>query len=409
MTYLVRRSNFDKHPLKLRLARNLTRSVKRGHPWVFADALRSLPAAPAGAQAVLLDNKKGREIARGFYDPNSPLAFRVCRVEQGQALDEIWAKAQMRRALELRRSFFDEQTTGFRLFNGEGDGLPGLVCDVYGDAAVIRLDGEGASGFWDAQGIAEWVADALSLRCVLQRRERRRQGKKGSAASERVLVGVAPREPVSFVENGVHFRVDISRGQKTGFFLDQRGNRQRIRNFAAGKRVLNVFGYTGGFSVYAGLGGAEHVTTVDLAKPAIEMANFHWQLNKLPPAGHKAVTADAFEFLAASLGRKRTWELVILDPPSFAPSKDTVVKGLSAYKNLAAAGVKVTAPDGILALASCSSHINLEMFLNACEEGISMGRRRGTVLGIYGQPADHPSPLLLPEFRYLKFVLLRIT
>ena len=405
---LIRKLDSGKPPLKLRLARNLTRAVKRGHPWVFADALRSLPAAPAGAQAVLLDNKKGREIARGFYDPHSALAFRVCRVEQGQALDELWAKAQMRRALKLRRSLFDEQTTGFRLFNGEGDGLPGLVCDVYGDAAVIRLDGEGANGFWDAQGIAEWTADALSLRCVLQRMERRRQGKRRSAALERVLVGVAPHKPVPFVENGVRFKVDISRGQKTGFFLDQRDNRQLIKTFAAGKRVLNVFGYTGGFSVYAGLGGAKHVTTVDLAKPAIEMANFHWQLNKLPPAGHKAVTADAFEFLAASLGRKRTWELVILDPPSFAPSKDTVVKGASAYKNLAAAGVKVTAPDGLLALASCSSHIGLEMFLNACEEGISLGRRRGTVLGIYGQPADHPSPLPLPEFRYLKFVLLKI-
>ena len=406
---LIRKLDSGKPPLKLRLARNLTRAVKRGHPWVFADALRSLPAAPAGAQAVLLDNKKGREIARGFYDPRSALDFRVCRVEQGQALDELWAKAQMRRALKLRRSLFDEQTTGFRLFNGEGDGLPGLVCDVYGDAAVIRLDGEGANGFWDAQGVAEWTADALSLRCVLQRMERRRQGKRQSAALERVLVGVAPYKPVPFVENGVRFKVDISRGQKTGFFLDQRDNRQLIKTFAAGKRVLNVFGYTGGFSVYAGLGGAKHVTTVDLAKPAIKMANFHWQLNKLPPAGHKAVTADAFEFLAASLGKKRTWDLVILDPPSFAPSKDTVVKGVSAYKNLAAAGVKVTAPDGMLALASCSSHIGLEMFLNACEEGISLGRRRGTILGIYGQPADHPSPLPLPEFRYLKFVLLKIT
>jgi len=315
----------------------------------------------------------------------------------------------MAKALRLRRSLFDEQTTAFRLFNGEGDGLPGLVCDVYGDAAVIRLDGEGPGNFWDARGIAEWAAENLSLRCVIERRDRRRQGKKQGEARECILVGDAPGEPIPFVENGVHFKVDIRRGQKTGFFLDQRENRQRIGNFARGKRVLNVFGYTGGFSVYAGLGGADHVTTVDLANPAVEMADYHWQLNELHPARHKAITADAFEFLAASAKGKKMWDLVILDPPSFAPSKDTVSKGLSAYRNLAAAGVNVTAPDGLLALASCSSHVNLEMFLESCEKGLSMGHRQGRVLGIYGQPADHPSPLVLPEFRYLKFVLLKIS
>ncbi|HXW00408.1 MAG TPA: class I SAM-dependent methyltransferase, partial [Anaerolineae bacterium] len=235
-------------PLQLRLARDLTRSIKRGHPWVFAEALRQLPPARPGAHVVLLDNKKGREIARGFYNPHSPLAFRVCTTNPGESLDQQWAQKSLTRALALRRALFDEHTTGFRLFNGEGDGLPGLICDIYGDTAVIQLDGAGPSGFWDAPGVAQWLAQSLSLNCVYER------SRDEVHAGGRLLAGVMPTTPAAFVENGVRFMVDVVRGQKTGFFLDQRDNRQKIRELASGRQVLNVFGYTGGFSVYAGLG-----------------------------------------------------------------------------------------------------------------------------------------------------------
>jgi 23S rRNA (cytosine1962-C5)-methyltransferase len=390
-------------PIQLRLARDLTRSVKRGHPWVYAGSLRQLPAAPPGAQAVLLDNKKGREIARGFYDPGSPLAFRVCTVESGEVLNERWAETRLARALTLRQFLFDDSTTGFRLFNGEGDGLPGLVCDVYGGmAAVVQLDGPGPGGFWDVPGIARWVAQALSLRGVY---ERERGGGQGSG---RTLTGQIPDEPIEFLENGVRFTVDVARGQKTGFFLDQRDNRQKMRALAGGRRVLNVFGYTGGFSVCTGLGGAGHVTTVDMAAPALEAARQHWQLNGLPPAAHETVTADAFQFLAEAAQRRKNWDLVIVDPPSFAASKAAVPQALAAYQKLIAGAAAVTAPGAFLAAASCSSHVELQAFLNACEEGISVARRGATVLHIGGQPADHPTPLALPEFRYLKFVLLRV-
>ncbi len=405
-------------PLKLRLARDLVRSIKRGHPWVFAAALRRRPPAPPGAQALLL--KKGREIARGFYDARSPLAFRVCVAEPGQSLDDCWAEKRLKRALDMRQTLFDKTTTGFRLFNGEGDGLPGLICDVYGDTAVIQLDGAGPAGFWHAQGIAQWLADSLSLRCVHQRRQARRESETVARGHRgQTLVGQTPTAPIPFLENGVRFSADIIQGQKTGFFLDQRANRQRIRRLAADRRVLNLFGYTGGFSVYAGLGGAAHVTTVDLAAPALRVAGHHWRLNNLPPANHQTVTADAFEFLdkavqkeavqkEAAPKKKSRWDLVIVDPPSFASSKQAVPKALLAYKKLFAASATVTAPDGILAAASCSSHISLEKFLDVCEQAVSKARRRATLLGVYGQPADHPTPLAFPEFRYLKFVLMRI-
>lgn len=398
MTLLQPRSD---QPVQLRLARDLTRAIKRGHPWVYAEALRQLPLAPPGTQAVLLDNKKGREIGRGFYDPHSPLALRICTTEPGEILNERWAQKRLERALALRRTLFDGRTTGFRLFNGEGDGLPGLIADLYGDSAVLQLDGAGPAGFWDAAGIAAWLAQALSLRCVYERGERGRSEGKS-------LVGDIPAAPVVFLENGVRFAVDVVRGQKTGFFLDQRDNRQKIKELAAGRRVLNLFGYTGGFSVYAGLGGASQVTTVDIAAPALAAAQANWELNDLPPAKHETVAADAFEFLADAAAGRRFWDLVVVDPPSFASSKAAVPKAIAAYQKLIAAAAAVTLPNGLLAAASCSSHVGLEAFLSACEEGISLARRRATVLHLGGQPADHPSPLALPEFRYLKFVLMRV-
>lgn len=389
-------------PIKLRLARDLVRIIKRGHPWVFAEALRNRPDALAGTHAVLLDNKKGREVARGMYDPHSPLAFRVCTVEPTEKLNDNWAQKRLERALSLRRRLFDDQTTGFRLFNGEGDGSPGLICDVYGELAVIQLDGAGPRNFWNFKGIAQWVAQVLELEGVYLKSQSRQRD------HSQALVGDTPITLVPFLENGVHFTVDVIRGQKTGFFLDQRENRQHIKTMAAGQQVLNLFGYTGGFSIYAGLGGASHVTTVDTALPALEMANQHWQLNNLPVANHKTVRINAFEFLERAVQAKKLWNLVIVDPPSFASSSDAVKKAIAAYQKLIAAAATVTAQDGILAVASCSSHVDLPTFLSACQTGISKARRRATLLRVTGQSPDHPTPLPFSEFRYLKFVLMRV-
>lgn len=389
--------------VSLTLSRDLTRALRRGHPWVFADALRERPPAPAGSLALLHD-PHGRPLALGIYDPGPTLSFRACRVlsgGRGQALElgEDWAGERLARALHLRRALLPEDTTGYRLVNGEGDGLPGLVMDVYADTAVIRLDGEGPFGFWNVSGIAGWARRALGLQCVVERA----RGESGG----RVVAGTAPTAPVAFLENGVWFTADVLHGQKTGFFLDQRENRAKIRGLAAGRRVLNVFGYTGGFSVYAGLGGAAHVVTVDMAAPALEAAESHWRLNGLPHRGHEAVTADAFDYLERARAEGRRWELVIADPPAFAQNQAAVPAALAAYRRLARACAAVTAPEGWLCLASCSSHVDQVDFLAACAAGIGGGGRKASVLGIHGQPFDHPTPLAMPEFRYLKFVLLR--
>jgi 23S rRNA (cytosine1962-C5)-methyltransferase len=383
----------------LTLSRDLIRTLKRGHPWVFADALRERPAAAAGSLALLHD-PQGKPLAAGMYDPGPTLCFRACTVEPELEVSEAWAGAQLERARALREALLGGDTTGYRLLNGEGDGLPGLVADVYGDTAVIRLDGDGPAGFWYAPGIARWIAETLQIPTVVERSR--------GAEGGRPLQGTVPAEPVTFLENGVWFTADVLRGQKTGFFLDQRENRARVRTLAAGRRVLNLFGYTGGFSVYAGLGGASHVTTVDLAAPAVEAAQSHWQLNGLPHRTHEPVVADAFQFLEQAAQQGRQWDLVIADPPAFAPNQAAVPGALAAYRRLIAGSAAVTAPGGWLAASSCSSHVALPEFLTACEAGIGTARRRATVLGIHGQPFDHPTPLAMPEFRYLKFVVLRV-
>jgi len=387
-------------PLRLRLNRDLTRMLKRGHPWVYAEALRDLPSAPAGTPAVLLDNRKGQPVAVGFYDPDSALAFRACDPDGQTRLDQRWAQSRLESAWTLRDCVRSDETTGYRLLNGEGDAVPGLVVDVYGPAAVLKLDGAGPEGFWNPPGIAAWLEQS-GLTTVYERRKQR--GRDGH-----VLVGPEPAAPVEFLEHGLRFTADIRQGQKTGFFLDQRENRHWIRRCAAGRSVLNLFAYTGGFSIAAGRGGATRVTTVDIARPAVVAAEQHWNHNDLDPAAHEAVTADAFEFLEQATAQRRRWDLVILDPPSFAPNAQSVAKARAAYQTLIAAGARVTARGGLLAAASCSSHIDQSQFLELCEEGISAARRRGTVLCLQGQPLDHPSPLALPEFRYLKFVGLRI-
>jgi 23S rRNA (cytosine1962-C5)-methyltransferase len=396
--------------LRLQLSRDLVRTLKRGHPWVFADALAERPDAAPGSLALLHDTR-GKPLALGMYDPGPTLSFRACRVASdgdggvsgeriALELSEAWAVEQLDRARDLRKALLGDDTTGYRLVNGEGDGMPGLVVDVYAETAVIRLDGEGPAGFWYAPGVARWVQQALGITCVVERS----RGEEGG----RTLAGNAPTEPVTFMENGIWFTADVLRGQKTGFFLDQRDNRARVRSMAAGRRVLNLFGYTGGFSVYAGMGGAAHVTTVDLAPPAVEAAQSHWLLNGLAHRDHEPVVADAFDYLEHAARSGMHWDLVIADPPAFAPNNASVPNALAAYRRLVAASAAVTEPGGWLCAASCSSHVDLPQFLEACEGGIGLARRRATVLGIHGQPCDHPTPLAMPEFRYLKFVAMRV-
>ncbi|MFO0748299.1 MAG: class I SAM-dependent rRNA methyltransferase [Myxococcota bacterium] len=379
------------------LTKDLRRDLRRGHPWVFADAVR-LPDGLEPGEIATLVGKDGRPIGKGYVDPEGPLAFRVCTLDARVRPDDAWAKDRLERALALRALVFGDAdpgraTTGYRVVNGEGDGLPGLVVDRYDDVLVLKTDGPVAAAFWHDEGLARWLAARTGARAVYGR-DRARGGAEG-----RPLVGEAPSGPVVFAELGIPFAADVVHGQKTGFFFDQRENRAKVGALARGRRVMNAFGYTGGFSVHAGRGGASHVTTLDLAKPAVAAAHDNWLRAGLDPARHAGVAADAFELLEASDER---WDLVVLDPPAFAPSKKALPQALAAYRRLVQAGARVAAPRAIVVVASCSAHVRAADLQSAIEEGIGEARRRATVIGVAGQPPDHPYPLACPELAYLK-------
>lgn len=387
-------------PLRIRLNKDLTRNIKRGHAWLYSHSIDTIEAA-AGSVAILLDRKGETRLASGIYDPHHPLPLRICRTQPPFTLDDAWMGNQLRLAADLRQNFFDEQTTGFRLVAGEGDALPGLIVDVYDSTAVVKLDGGAPEAFYQPPAIAEWLVDHLPLTHVILRS--RGRGRGGQA-----LIGPAPESPIEFLENGLRFTADVLQGQKTGFFLDQRDHRSLIRKLSQNLSVLNLFSFNGGFSIAAGAGGARQVVSVDIAGAAIEAAEHHWALNNLPAAAHRGVVADCFDYLEAAIRDRTRWDLVICDPPSFAPNEKARPQALAAYGRLARLSSKVTRSGGLLAVASCSSHVDRTAFLETNLEALGRTRRKATLLADGGLPVDHPTPLAMPELRYLKFLLFRL-
>ncbi len=388
-------------PIKLKLSRDLTRHLKRGNPWVFADTLIERPKAKSGTLAHLYSTKD-EFLGTGFYCPEINLSFRMIALGEKKILPNM-LRTRMLRALDLKKHLhLRGQSDSFRLFNGEGDELPGLVCDVYADLAVIKLDGKASEAFWDAPALAEFLVDTGLVTGVYLKR-RNREDDKG----EVLIDGGHNLSSLEFFENGALFQTHLIDAAKTGFFLDQRDNRYLIKHLSKDKTLLNLFGYTGGFSVFAGLGGAKAVTTVDIAAKAIEASTINWSINHLP-ALHEGITADAFKWLKDAVLEKKKFDIVITDPPSFAPNEKAVEKAREAYIEVFSDSIKLVSPQGLFAASSCSGHISFDAFLEIVRDSLSKARRKGQVVVVRGQPEDHTWPLALEEMRYLKFVLVRV-
>lgn len=389
-------------PQRLKLKRDLTKHIKRGNPWIFSDAVEKIKS-PEGSY-VLLISHKNEILAHGYYSPNINLAFRMLNLGD-KKFNDFEMVTRLKRAIQNKKHLLTLENKCFRLLNGEGDELPGIVADFYDGVVVMKLDGAAAEAFWNKQEIANYFMEQseIPVKCVYYKRKNREEDK-GS-----ILAGEASNlEDLEFLEHGVKFRTNIIDAAKTGFFLDQRENRNFIRSVSKDKSLLNLFGYTGGFSVYAGLGGASKVTTVDIAPNAIKAAELNWEINLLSPEKHDAICEDAFEFVAEAHKSKKQWDIVITDPPSFAPNAKAVDTAREAYTKIFADSLRLVKDGGFFAASSCSGHISFEEFLEIVQEALSKSRRRGKVLLIKGQPEDHPFPFALPEMRYLKFVYLQV-
>jgi len=375
-------------PPTLVLRKDLGRTLRQGHPWVFREALLEPPTLAHG-QIVAVSDKQGRELAFGFWDAKSAIAVRI--IDLAPIEDEgALVRRRLVAALDLRRARLDLRlTNAFRWVHGEADRLPGIHVDIYADVATVRFDGEGSRAFYgDLQGLLLECGSDLHLRKVIDRDARAKEA-----------------EEVEVQEDGIRFLVDLGRGQKGGLFLDQRDNRKAVGEHAQGKSVLNLFGYTGGFSLYAARAGARRTDTVDIARPAIAAARRNFEHNGFPLDGAGFHATDAFPFLAKAASQKQTWNIVISDPPSFASSKDSLAMARRSYLQLHRMAAQVVTPGGLLCAASCSSHMDRREFLSLVKTGVRQAGRQFILESFTGAGLDHPTLPVFPEGDYLKFAL----
>ena len=397
--------------LRLRVTAAAENYVRSGHPWVFADSVREQNRDGASGELAVIYDRRDKFLAAGLFDPDSPIRVRVLHAGKPQALDAAWWAARLDAAVRRRAGLFDVRTTGYRLINGESDGWPGLVLDRYDQTLVLKL--YTAAWLPRLDEIAALVRERLKPERIVLRLSRNIQSAaehfgRGRHDGE-ILCGPAVTEAVVFLENGIRFEADVLRGQKTGFFLDQRENRREVGELAHGREVLNAFSFSGGFSLYAARGGAKSVTDLDLSPHALAAAQRNFQLNTANPtvAGcrHECVQADAFDWLA--VGDARKYGLMVLDPPSLAKREAERAGAIRAYARLAGNGIQKLTRDGLLLACSCSAHVSAEEFFSAVRSAALDSGRRFVELKTTRHAPDHPATF--KEADYLKGIFLKFS
>jgi 23S rRNA (cytosine1962-C5)-methyltransferase len=389
-------------PSEKRLAVRVTaaaeRALRSGHPWLFESGIESVSFnGRAGDLAVMFDRKR-RFVAIGLYDPDSVIRVRILQQGKPAQIDEAWFQQKVAAAAAIRASLSASGTTGYRLVHGENDGLPGLVVDVYGETAVMKL--YTAAWLPHLREVVAAITAVLQPQRLILRLNREMQKQQLFGLSDGMVLAGEPLEGwVQFRENGLLFAADVMQGQKTGFFLDQRENRARVEELAQGKSVLNVFAYTGGFSLYAARGGATQVASLDLSEPALQTAVHNFALNHITTP-HELLPGDAFQLLSELVKDGRSFDMVIIDPPSFAKKQSEVAGALSAYGRLVQLGLKVLQPGGTLVMASCSSRVEADEFFTLVERKARESGRPLHSIERTGHALDHP--VSFKEGAYLK-------
>ena len=400
-------------PKVRRLATKLTaqgeRVLRSGHPWLFDRTVESVKggeAAVAGDLAVIFDRKHDRFAGIGLYDPESPIRIRVLHQGSPVRVDGNFFTEKLRAARELRRPLLATDTTGYRLLHGENDGLPGLVVDVYGGVGVVKL----YSPVWFPwlELLLALVVEAGELETVVLRLARNvATTAPAGRTNGAVLYGQLADPELIFREHGVEFLANVVSGHKTGFFLDHRANRRRVAELSEGKEVLDVFSYAGGFSVHALHGGAYRVVSLDISEPALATARRNVALNFEPgDLRHETIAGDAFKELAELARRQERFDVVIVDPPSFAKREREVRGALDAYRRINTLAIPLVKPGGILLAASCSARVTADDFFGVVEKVVKRSGRRFKLLERTFHDLDHP--IGFPEGAYLKSVYYRL-
>jgi 23S rRNA (cytosine1962-C5)-methyltransferase len=375
--------------------------VRAGHPWIFSGAVASGLEGAEPGEPVVVRAAGGGFVAAGYANPRTTIAVRVLTLED-EPLDARFVLRRLDEALALRRATLAADLEAYRVVNGEGDRLPGVVVDRYGDFLVCQLLTAGAARM--AGALVDGLRERLAPRGIFERSEGGVRAEEGIAGTRGVLAGEEPPPRLVVTEDGARFVVDVLHGQKTGFFLDQRESRARVRALARGRRVLNAFAYTGAFAIVAALGGAEHVVSVDTSRPALALGEAAWAENGLAPERARFVAADVFEFLRAAA---EPFDLVILDPPPFVRRRRDLAPGLRGYKDSNLQAFRRLAPAGWLLTSSCSQHLSRTAFREVVAAAAADAGRAAQIVAEAGHPPDHPVALAHPEGEYLKVLVLR--
>jgi 23S rRNA (cytosine1962-C5)-methyltransferase len=394
--------------LRLRITTAAESVLRCGHPWLFADSIREQNRDGNLGELAVIYDRRNQFLGVGLYDPTSPIRVRMLHVGKPQNIDRKWWSAHLKQALAKRRDLFDEQTTGFRWLNGESDGWPGLILDRYDTTLVLKI----YTPAWLSRlsEVLDLICQSLNPERVVLRLSRNIQAtaaKHFQKIDGQILRGPPLHDPVTFLESGLRFEADVLTGQKTGFFLDQRENRRKVRSLAAGRTVLNAFSFTGGFSVYAADGGAASVTDLDISAHALTGSKRNFALNQSRPSisacEHETIKADALEWLGGN--SKRYFDLIVLDPPSFAKRENEKSRAIAAYSRLAAFGIRHLRPGGKLVSCSCSAHVKADEFFDAVRKAARASKRNFRELETTGHAPDHPATFKEAEYLKAKYLV----
>lgn len=382
------------------------KSVLARHPWVFSGAVDRVEGNPESGESVLVRDASGLALGWAAYSPASSIRARMWNLDLEELVDDGYFSQRIELAITRRSALVPaEETNALRLVHGESDGLPGLVVDRYADVLVVQILTAGME-FW-RETIVEALVQLTGIQAVVERSDVDVRNLEGLKARSGVLHGKVPG-PIEIFENGLRFIVDVVNGQKTGFYIDQRRNRHRVGQLAAGREVLNCFCYTGGFSVYALAHGAKNVTSVDSSVEALEMGRRHVEINGLPLEKAAWIEGDVFKVLRTLRDQRGSFDMVILDPPKFAPTAAQAERAARGYKDINLLGLKLLKPGGILATFSCSGGISTELFQKIVAGAALDAGMDARIVQTLTQGPDHPVALAFPEGAYLKGLILQI-
>lgn len=377
------------------------KSLRHRHPWIFSGAIREVRGAPPAGATVQVCDAQGKIWGYGAYSPRSQIAVRMWSFEAEGKIDRQFLQSRLLQAIQRRTTLSPLiKANALRLVNAESDGLPGLVVDRYADFLVCQFLSAGAE-YWKKELVA-LLAELLPVKGIYERSDVEVRRKEGLPLQTGLLWGQEPPELIEIEENELRFLCDIRRGHKTGFYLDQRNNRQNLQQLAAGKRVLNCFAYTGGFGIYALQGGAQSVTNIDTSAEALALLERNLQLNRLPAERNTNLIGDVFQVLRQLAAQSRRFDLIILDPPKFAESKQQVLPASRGYKDINLWAMKLLSPGGLLCTFSCSGMLPPDLFQKIVADAAIDAGRTVQLLARLTQAPDHPVELQFPEGSYLK-------